>query len=77
MQDAKNWVILYCPSATSTTSGNGRRQRQRQGGDKCVNESLTDKDLQTFVDYDAKQLFRRIKHFSRYRFRRRGYTVAE
>jgi hypothetical protein len=75
MKDAKDWVILYCPTDTSTTSGNGAGGAGGgQGGNKCVNESLTDKDLRTVVDYDAKQLTRRIKHFSRYRT---GYTVAE
>jgi hypothetical protein len=74
VQDAKNWVILYCPSATSWTSGNGSGGGGTGGGDKCVNEALNDKDLTTFINYDAKQLFRRIKHFSLYRA---GYTVAE
>jgi hypothetical protein len=79
VQDSKNWVILYCPSATSTTSGNGSGgSGSGKGGDKCVNESLTDKDLQTFVDYDAKQLFRRIKHFSLYAVDDAGgYMVGE
>ena len=66
VQDAKNWVILYCPSTTSWTSGNGSGGSGSGGGDKCVNEALNDKDLQTFINYDAKQLLRRIKHFSRY-----------
>lgn len=62
--DAKNWVITYCPNAGSgslstSTSGSGS-----SGG--CVNEALTDPDLQTFVDYNANMLFRRLKHFSRY-----------
>jgi hypothetical protein len=74
VQDAKNWVILYCPSSTSWTSGNGSGGSGSGSGDKCLNEALNDKDLQTFVNYDAKQLFRRIKHFSIYRA---GYTVAE
>lgn len=74
VQDAKNWVILYCPSSTSWTSGNGSGGSGSGGGDKCLNEALNDKDLQTFINYDAKQLFRRIKHFSIYRA---GYTVAE
>jgi hypothetical protein len=75
VQDAKNWVILYCPSSTSTTSGNGSGgSGSGKYGDKCVNESLNDKDLQTFIDYDAKQLSRRIKHFSLYTV---GYTVSE
>jgi hypothetical protein len=75
MQDAKHWVILYCPSETSTTSGNGAGGAGGgKDGSKCVNESLKDKELRTVIDYDAKQLSRRIKHFSLYRS---GYTVAE
>jgi len=78
VQDSKNWVILYCPSTTSTTSGNGSGgSGSGKDGDKCFNEALTDKDLQTFIDFDAKQLFRRIKHFSRYTVSDGGYTVAE
>ena len=78
VRDSKNWVILYCANATSTTSGNGSGgSGSGKDGDKCINESLTDKDLQTFIDYDAKQLFRRIKHFSRYAVFDGGYTVAE
>jgi hypothetical protein len=74
-QDAKDWVILYCPTETSTTSGNGAGGAGGgQDGNKCVNESLKDKSLRTVVDFDAKTLSRRIKHFSRYRT---GYTVAE
>jgi hypothetical protein len=78
-QDAKNWVILYCATATSTTSGNGSGgSGSGKDGDKCINESLTDKDLHTFVDYDQKQLFRRIKHFSFYSVSSRvGYVLAE
>ena len=76
-QDVKNWVILYCPTVTSTTSGNGSggSGSGKEGG-KCVNESLNDKDLQSFVDYDQKQLFRRIKHFSLYRVSS-GYMLGE
>ena len=79
VQDSKNWVILYCPSTTSTTSGNGSGgSGSGKDGNKCVNESLTDKDLQTSIDFDAKQLFRRIKHFSRYSVSDgAGYVVAE
>jgi hypothetical protein len=77
--DAKNWVILYCPSATSTTSGKGSGgSGSGKDGNKCVNESLTDKDLQTYIDYDLRQLFRRIKHFSRYSVSDgSGYVVGE
>lgn len=79
MQDAKNWVILYCPTSTSTTSGSGSGgSGGGKDGNKCVNEALNDKDLQTFIDYDAKQLFRRIKHFSLYRVSSgAGYLVTE
>ena len=64
--DAKNWVITYCPNAGSgsistSTSGSGS-----SGSGGCVNEALADPDLQTFVDYNANVLFRRLKHFSRY-----------
>ena len=78
MKDAKDWVILYCPSETSTTSGQGSGGNGGgKDGDKCINESLTDKDLQTHINHDLKQLFRRIKHFSRYAVRRGGYTISE
>jgi hypothetical protein len=77
VQDAKNWVILYCPTTTSTTSGSGSGgSGGGKDGSKCVNEALNDKDLQTFINYDAKQLFRRIKHFSMYTVSA-GYLVTE
>jgi hypothetical protein len=78
-QDAKNWVILYCATAYSTAGSNSGSGGSGSGnGSKCVNESLNDKDLQTFVDYDQKQLFRRIKHFSFYSVSSRaGYVLAE
>jgi hypothetical protein len=78
-QDVKNWLILYCPTSTSTSSGNGSGgSGSGKDGNKCVNEALTDKDLQTFVNYDLKQLFRRIKHFSFYAVSDgNGYTVGE
>jgi hypothetical protein len=61
--DAKSWVILYCPPSGS-------------GSGKCVNEALLDQDLRTYVDYDANVLFRRLKHFSRYAVDS-GYMVGE
>lgn len=77
-QDAKNWVITYCPNAgsgssgfTSSNSGSGS-----SGSGGCVNEALTDPDLQTFVDYDNNMLFRRLKHFSRYQVDS-GYVPGE
>jgi hypothetical protein len=79
VQDAKNWLILYCPTATSTTSGSGSGgSGGGKDGNKCVNEALTDKDLQTSIDFDLHQLFRRIKHFSRYTVSDgSGYVVGE
>jgi hypothetical protein len=77
-QDVKDWIIVYCPTATSTTSGNGAGGvGGGKDGNKCVNESLTDRDLRTEADYDRNQLFRRIKHFSLYAVRRGGYLLAE
>lgn len=37
---------------------------------QCVDESLTDSALKTYVDYTNSVVFRRVKHFS-------GYVVAE
>jgi len=71
--DAKNWVITYCPNAGSgsiSTSSSGSGSSSSGG---CVNEALTDTDLQTFVDYNASVLFRRLKHFSRYQVDDSGY----
>jgi hypothetical protein len=77
-QDVHNWLILYCPTATSTSTGKGSGgSGGGKDGNKCVNEALTDKDLQTFINYDAKQLFRRIKHFSAYTVFDGGYLIGE
>jgi len=78
-QDATNWVITYCPNAGSgstslSSSNSGSGSTGTSGG--CVNEALTDPDLQTFVDYDANMLFRRLKHFSRYQVDA-GYVAGE
>jgi len=67
-QDAKNWLILYCP--TNVSSGSGPTG-------SCVNESLTDPALQTYVDYGASVLFRRLKHFSVYVVDDGGYFGHE
>lgn len=74
--DAKSWVILFCATSTSTTSGKGSGGSGSGNGTKCVNEALTDKDLQTTVNYDLKQLSRRIKHFSIYGVSS-GYMLGE
>jgi len=77
-QDAKSWVILYCANGTGWTSGSGSGgSGSGKDGDKCVNEALTDKDLQTFVDYDLQQLTRRIKHFSRYTISDGGWLGSD
>jgi hypothetical protein len=52
--DATNWRMLYCP--TSIDLG-------------CIDESLTDPSLGSFVDRNAQLVFRRVKHFS-------GYVIA-
>ncbi len=71
-------MILYCASGTSTTSGNGSGgSGSGKDGSKCVNEALTDKDLQTFIDYDLQQLTRRIKHFSVYRISDSGWLGSD
>lgn len=61
---ARNWTIKYCANAVP-----GARA-------SCINEALTDPDLQTYIDYRASVLFRRIKHFSGYRVDG-GYVVGE
>ena len=80
--DAKNWVITYCPNSgsdstgtLSSSSGSGSASGSSSG--QCVNEALTDPDLQTFVDYDASVLFRRLKHFSRYQVDSGGIIYGE
>ena len=59
-EDAKNWLILYCPNSLSTSSGSG-------SSGSCKNEALTDPALRTYIDYSTSVLFRRLKHFSAYR----------
>jgi len=70
-QAARNWQILYCPT-TSIGSGSG-------SSGSCVDEAKTDRDLRTYVDYDASVLFRRLKHFSVYRVDAEdsGYLVGQ
>lgn len=74
-QDAKNWVITYCPNAGSGSATLNSDSTGSTSG-QCVNEALTDPDLQTFVDYNANMLFRRLKHFSRYQVDA-GYVAGE
>ena len=79
--DAKNWVITYCPnsgsgSISTSSSGSGSGSTSGSTSGKCVNEALTDPDLQTYVDYNASVLFRRLKHFSWYQVDA-GYVLGE
>jgi hypothetical protein len=62
--DASSWIISYCPTVAA-----GVTQR-------CIDESINDLDLTTYVDYSASVLFRRIKHFSGYKVDG-GYLVTE
>jgi hypothetical protein len=76
--DAKNWVITYCPnsgsgSLSTSSSGSGSGSTSGSTSGKCVNEALTDSDLQTYIDYNASVLFRRLKHFSVYQVDAGGY----
>jgi hypothetical protein len=52
---ADSWRILFCPVD------------ERQG---CVDESLLDGSLTTWIDFERGLVYRRIKHFS-------GYLAAE
>ena len=62
-------LFMYAPNVSSTDAKNWLMYYCPDLG-QCVNESLTDSDLVTYIDYSHNILFRRIKHFS-------GYTVAE
>lgn len=73
--DAKAWTILYCGSETHAGSDDRGRNTASGTATGCVDESVTDPDLRTFVDYEQSVLFRRIKHFSAYRVG--GYVVSE
>jgi hypothetical protein len=69
-EDAKNWLILYCPSSANVSSGSG-------SSGSCRNEALTDPSLRTYIDYSTSVLFRRLKHFSAYRVDGSGYLASE
>ena len=62
-------LFMYAPNVSSTDAKNWLMYYCPDFG-QCVNESLTDSALVTYIDYSHNVLFRRIKHFS-------GYTVAE
>jgi hypothetical protein len=62
-------LFLYAPNANKDAAKNFLMYYCPDRG-KCIDESLADKDLQSYVDKHNDVVFRRIKHFS-------GYVVAE
>ena len=62
-------LFMYAPSVKKDDAKNWWMFYCPDHG-KCIDESLTDNSLDTFIDHRDKMLFRRVKHFS-------GYTVAE
>jgi hypothetical protein len=63
------WVMLYLGVSDKATLTNSKVVKYCNETD-CVDESLTDASLRSYVDSRNKVVFRRIKHFS-------GYVVAE
>ena len=62
-------LFMYAPHVSKSDAINWLMLYCPDKG-KCVDESLTDAALTTYIDYPNNILFRRVKHFS-------GYTVAE
>lgn len=62
-------LYIYAKHVSMDDADNFVMQYCGESGD-CVDESLLDNDLQTYIDKKASVVFRRIKHFS-------GYVVAE
>lgn len=62
-------LYMYVPGATETDASNWK-MLYCNALNVCNDESLSDPDLQAYVDRSANVVFRRIKHFS-------GYLVAE
>lgn len=62
-------LFMYVPGATEDDARNWK-MLYCNNLNICEDESLTDPDLQAYVDRSANVVFRRIKHFS-------GYLVAE
>ena len=56
-------LYMYTPSALLS---DGWKLGYCNAENVCVDESLTDSELQSYVDHDARVVFRRIKHFSGY-----------
>jgi hypothetical protein len=62
-------LYMYAPRVSARDAKNWLMLYCPDSG-KCIDESLTDRDLTTYIDYTNNVLFRRVKHFS-------GYVVAE
>jgi hypothetical protein len=62
-------LYIYAKHVSKADADNFVMQYCGEGGE-CVDESLLDNELQTYIDKKASVVFRRIKHFS-------GYVVAE
>jgi hypothetical protein len=62
-------LFIYAPNVSETDAKNWWMFYCNDFG-TCMDESLTDLSLRTYIDYNAKMVSRRVKHFS-------GYVVAE
>ena len=62
-------LFMYAPNVSATDAKNWWMFYCNDAG-TCVDEAKSDTSLQTYIDYNANTLFRRVKHFS-------GYVVAE
>ena len=62
-------VNLYIVASNQATV-DASRVMKYCGATSCVDESVSDADLRSFVDVENKVVFRRIKHFS-------GYVIAQ
>jgi hypothetical protein len=62
-------LFIYAPKVSRDDATNWLLYYSPNGVTR-IDESLTDADLVTYIDYTHNVLFRRIKHFS-------GYVVAE
>lgn len=62
-------VSLYIVASNQATV-DASRVMKYCGATSCVDESVSDLDLKSFVDVENKVVFRRIKHFS-------GYVIAQ
>jgi len=62
-------LFIYAPRVSRDDAKNWLMLYCADKG-KCIDESVADRDLTTYIDYSNNVLFRRVKHFS-------GYVVAE